>query len=369
MNSLPINLSDILKSLMQALRVSSVFPATVFVLTNCLLILPERVVLDLSVPSTAVLIVTSILALSYLLYAFNAPLIRLIEGYPFRLEWLGRCLSKCQKNQYRHYCDELVLSQKKINEILIHQARLVHKHNLIKPEDKARHEGYRRLERWKREWQVRRNSARQILYYHYPYPKGSEADILPTLLGNTIASFERYAYDRYGVDAVVMWPRLVPVLQKEGFVPFVEGEKTVFDFLLNLSFLTFLLAVEACWFFAPGSPVKGILLLFILGVVAYLLYRAAVIGAVNWGATIEAAFDLYRGHLRKALGMREPISLDQEQKDWQKLSKFYADGVPFGHFVYEGKAESASDQKQEQSGGKKRWSCHQLWGWLRSRSK
>ena len=287
---------------------------------------------------------TAILILSYLLYAFNAPLIRLIEGYPFRFEWLGQILSRCQQAKYRHYYSEMHNAQEKIDEIVIQQNRLVSRYNLLSSEDKTNHKDYSRLEQWKKGWQALRNAANQILYYHYLYPAGNEADIVPTLLGNTIASFEKYAYDRYGINAVIMWPRLVPILQDQGFVPFVENEKTVFDFLLNLAFLILLLAIEVCLVTSIYNPLKGGLISIGLGLVAFLLYKASVVGALNWGGTIEVAFDMYRGHLREALRLKEPTSLEQEQNDWRDLSKFYVDGVPFGRFSYTEKSEIETDQ-------------------------
>jgi hypothetical protein len=329
MKTMSSSLSDVLKSLMQALRVSSVLPATVFVLFNCLLLFPE---FDIDSPSTVILALTTILVLSYLLYAFNAPLIRLAEGYPFRFEWLGRHLTEQQKKSYQHCLEEIGLADDMVKEIKIRQAHLSAEYGLSKPMECA---DYRKLEQWKRKWRIRKDAARQILYYHYPDSADHEADIVPTLLGNTIASFESYPFDRYGIDAVIMWPRIVPILQEEEFIPFVENEKTVFDFLLNLAFLVLLLAIEVGFFIPRQSPMKGLVGSTILVLIAYILYRAEVISAVNWGGTIAVAFDLYRDHLRNLLHLRKPISLDQEQKDWRNLSRFYIRGGSFEDFVYE----------------------------------
>jgi len=361
MNTMSASLIDVLKSLMQALRISSILPAAVFVALNCLLFSSKLASLELSAGSRATLIGTAVLVVSYLLYAFNAPLIRLAEGYPFRLERLGRRLSKRQQDEYRRFQREIELSNEMLREIRIRQGYLLAQHGLDRSKE---HPSYQKLEDWKTTWQIRRNLARQKLHYHYPYPKGDEKDVVPTLLGNTVASFERYPDSRYGIDAVAVWPRLVPILQSERFIPLVQNEKTVFDFLLNLACLTLLLAIEVGWFLSALSPFKGILLCAGFVFLAYVLYRAAVVGAVNWGITVKVAFDLYRGHLREALNLREPTSLDQEKRDWSALSKFYVDGSSFDQFVYEGQTEPEPARPEKPTDKKVRRICW-LWRWVR----
>lgn len=350
MTAISTDLASILKSLAQSLRVSSAFPATVFVWVNVLFVLPRFMSFDPAELPVVVLILTAILVLSYILYAFNVPLIRLAEGYSFQNEAVGQILYERQRKRYKAYRDELRLCEEKRDEIERCQAHLILKYSLITPEVIAQHEAYQQLERWKRRWKMRAAAARRILLDHYvyseesKYPEEDEADIIPTRLGNTIASFERYPYRRYGIQAVAMWPRLVPILQKENFITFVENEKTVFDFLLNMAFLTLMLAVELGCLISLRSPLEGILLLAGLSAAAFVFYGAAIVGAINWGLTVKVAFDLYRGRLRKALQVREPATLEKEQADWQSLSSFFVAGNTFDGFTYEEEVECSPNQ-------------------------
>jgi hypothetical protein len=350
MNAISTDLVSILKSLAQSLRVSSVFPATVFVWVNVLFVLPRFMSFDPAELPVVVLILTAILVLSYILYAFNAPLIRLAEGYSFQNETVGQILYERQKRKYRAYVSELRLCEENARKVARYQLHLILHCNMVDSEGIASHEGFQKLERWRQHWKMRAATAKRVLRYHYVYFENAdhaeerEAAVIPTRLGNTIASFEKYPDTRYGIQAVTMWPRLVPTLQQENFIAFVEDEKTVFDFLLNMTFMSLILAVELGCLISLRSPVRGLLVLTVLTALAYMFYKAAEAGALNWGLTVRVAFDLYRGHLRKAFRIREPATLEEEREDWKSLSNFFIKGTAFDGFVYQQSAGSPSSR-------------------------
>ena len=65
----------------------------------------------------------------------------------------------------------------------------------------------------------------------------SRSQILPTRLGNAIKSFEEYPFLQYGMDAVILWPRIVAVASKD-YLSGIDDTKTSLNFFLNSSFLS-----------------------------------------------------------------------------------------------------------------------------------
>jgi hypothetical protein len=106
---------------------------------------------------------------------------------------------------------------------------------------------------------------------------------MPTLLGNLLRAVEEYPGRRYGLDAVVCWPRLYLLLpeatQKEiGAVRERLNESTR---LLAWSLLFLVWTIWQWW------ALLGL-------VVAWLAYRGMVIAAGVYGDLVRAAFDLHR---------------------------------------------------------------------------
>src|SRR5258708_37349608 len=64
-----------------------------------------------------------------------------------------------------------------------------------------------------------------------------ELFVLPTRFGNVIRCFERYSTLAYGMDAIVLWPRLVAKIGSE-FAATIDEAKTSLDFMLNCSLLS-----------------------------------------------------------------------------------------------------------------------------------
>lgn len=161
------------------------------------------------------------------------------------------------------------------------------------------------------------------------YP--AEHRLLPTTLGNIMRAAEDLPGTRYGLDAIVLWPRLYPLLPKE-LTSILADQRNQLDlagrFCLGFLLLAPISAVfiwrYIWWWLIPG------LSLFL----GWISYRAAIAAALAYGEGINTAFDLYRFKLLKSLHLPLPTDRDSEKKANQKLSDFLRQGIS-ANFKYE----------------------------------
>jgi hypothetical protein len=164
--------------------------------------------------------------------------------------------------------------------------------------------------------------------------------VLPTALGNALRAAESRAGEPYGLDAVVAWPRLYPLLP-EGVRAVVDDQRDSLDIAARLCAVfaaaavisLVLLATHGWWLLVPAGC---------LGL-AWLSYRGAVAAAVAYGEGIRAAIDLHRFDLLAALHLPLPATLEQERAVNEQVSLFLRQGWPV-ELVYEhgaGDAERA----------------------------
>jgi hypothetical protein len=289
LDALSTTLTNTITLLVKSFRLSSLFPALCFVVTNYFLFLSHLPEYD--TPTWLrdegfghLIFLTFLLTalIGYILNYLNFPLIYLAEGYPLRNTRWGRFMIIWYREQKKR---------------LEKQAKLPGSEQKFYEEKLADY-----------------------------FPRDGDG-CAPTALGNVMAAFEAYPSQRYGIDAVYMWPRLLPVLSKEKYAVFVEREKEGFDFFLNFSVLSGVLAVE------------GVLLRLLLkrpmftwvalasGCVAFLSYYwGAVNCARNWGETIKTAFDLYRYQLAERLALEPFKDKKDETETWEAISYFIKRG-------------------------------------------
>lgn len=279
--------------------------------------------------------------LSYLLYASNIPLIRLLEGYVFRDSWLFRLIGHIEERRYQKLSVDITKCDEIIKKTLQLESEL-ELYGLSTPELKHR------LQTIRHNWTNLQAPLMELMHLRFPYP-GQR--LLPTAFGNTIAAFEYYPWARYRMDAVHLWPRLLPILEQKKFTPFVQNEKAILDFLINSGLASVLISLELSiigllsgldWHYFVAS---GLLLDF-----AYVLYHFAVTAAKHWGGLVRVAFDLYREDLRKALYL-PPIqdeSLKEERILWQTISQFivYGEDRHFKGFFYSN-SQANNEQTEE----------------------
>jgi hypothetical protein len=163
------------------------------------------------------------------------------------------------------------------------------------------------------------------------------ASLLPTELGNALRAAETRAGEPYGLDAVVAWPRLYPLLP-DGVRALVDDQRDGLD-----------LAARLCATFAAAAAVS-LVLLFLHGwwllvpvacaALAWLSYRGAIAAAIAYGEGIRAAIDLHRFDLLTAMHLPLPATLEQERAVNEQLSLFLRQAWPVD-FVYDHGAREA----------------------------
>ena len=173
--------------------------------------------------------------------------------------------------------------------------------------------------------QARAQAAWQLQKRYPPAPL-----VMPTALGNTLRAAEHRAGRRYGLDTVVVWPRLYPMLP-ERMLAILDDERTQLDvavrFCVVLGVASVvslgLLITHGWWLLVPVAS---------LGL-AWLAYRAAVGAALAYGEGLETAFDLHRFELLHALHLPLPATSEEERVLNQQLTAFLLQGqrVPFAY--------------------------------------
>ena len=137
-------------------------------------------------------------------------------------------------------------------------------------------------------------------------------DILPTTLGNTLRARERTPERRYGLDAVVCWPRLWSLLPENVRSDLINARFSL-DRLVEIWFwgLLFLL-----WnFLTPWSLVISVVWMI-------LAYSMIIQAAMAYGELFEAAFDLHRMSLYDALAWASPKNSEEEKILGGQLTEF-----------------------------------------------
>ena len=160
---------------------------------------------------------------------------------------------------------------------------------------------------------AREDAARKLRAYP------PESAILPTMLGNVLRSAEGRAGSRYGLDAIVAWPRLYPLLSDKVTAVLNDlrdqldlAARFCVAFGIATEISDIFLAAHGWWLTAAAVTLAG----------ALLSYRAALAAAAAYGQALEAAFDLHRFDLLAALHLPFPADLIGEVTANQELSRF-----------------------------------------------
>ena len=181
----------------------------------------------------------------------------------------------------------------------------------------------------------------------------AEKNVLPTSLGNRFAAFEEYPQNKYRIDGVRAWPRMFPILVRHQFLPYMAEHRSTLDFLLNNSFLLaafglecLLLRILVCQDIHCSLPIVAFFC-------SFCFYLASISSAAQYGELFCAAFDLFRYHLAKALGLASVQSFQDERLMWHGLRNFWREspklnfdklnyrisGWPIDNFEYKEKGQ------------------------------
>jgi hypothetical protein len=159
------------------------------------------------------------------------------------------------------------------------------------------------------------------IYLYYPLPTQPK-EVMPTRLGNILKNAELYSYDRYGINAVLMWTRLYNLFP-ERFLETIAEAKGSLDFMLVVSALSSIFALFSGVYLLIVKA-SGLLFLtcFWGGLfLAWLTYQSALGSALLYAQQIKAGFDLYRHELLKQVRLELPNTPSEEPKLWNKISE------------------------------------------------
>ncbi|MCP4134829.1 MAG: hypothetical protein GY754_27895 [bacterium] len=265
----------------------------------------------------AVFIGILVLLFALILEPMQFGIIRFLEGY-WGNNWAGRLLSK-----------PFVALWKRKRQALEEQGSFLGASKDIPPNER-------------KEKQI----AGSKLEKFYP----AEGRLLPTSLGNILRAAEDSAGDRYGLDGIVLWPRLYPLLSDK-LKALVDDSRNQLDLAGRLCFLFLLLGIISAivLFCYP----QGWLISLVLFLLSWLSYRGAVSAALLYGNLIQTAFDYHRFDLLKTLHLPLPENLLEEIEFNEKLSKFLLQGVPFKMSYDHGKDAAAKKENAPVESGAK----------------
>ena len=175
--------------------------------------------------------------------------------------------------------------------------------------------------------------------------------LLPTRLGNVLRASEIYAFERYCIEGITIWPRLFNVLPSP-FTKNLEEKNNHLLFLLNSSLLVYVNAAfcliagvsglvyqavsgsslgtippDQQTFFVRGfsliMPIEYVFLSVLFIGFGYALYTVAVNAAIDYALFIRSGFDLYRMDLLKQLRQPLPANLSEEKQTWLTLTEYF----------------------------------------------
>jgi hypothetical protein len=134
-------------------------------------------------------------------------------------------------------------------------------------------------------------------YYNYPRTK-YQNEVLPTRLGNILLAGERYPLDRYGIDAIIFWPRLFPLLP-ESFQRDYEEFLQAYEFpvVVALHSCISTLIVSGALLLTHQPPATFVAVLVAGFALAYASYVLGLSSARELAEQMKTAFDLYRDRL------------------------------------------------------------------------
>ncbi len=383
-------ISDFLKStfdesLKKLIQPNGLIPAAIFLLLNLLLIFLPIADADynavawfyaLSDPWKLVIGTALLLVLGYLLASLSSSLLKVMTGELwanslFFGPWLSNSfrskrdeVSRDLKQQRQERdrlaadaarveteCDEqakrIARTKAEIallkNYIHPNLAEIDQKLDLLKTDEEERPALLAALEDARMQLdqvRARYSEAYRLRTLNYP----EQQYIAPTDLGNAVNVTSDYIYNRYGIEMAALWTQMENIVADDKPLQArLDNEKAALDFMVNLSVLLDLFALEfllvRVWLGEFPSAAGGALVFLVLG---YAVYRVAVTKARSWGDAVQCAFDLHREDLRKKMRVREFRGLTDERAVWEKLSGWLMWGKPFPENVFEASAPAVS---------------------------
>lgn len=178
-------------------------------------------------------------------------------------------------------------------------------------------------------WRLTEIQAQRRVADNYAQYPLSRNQVMATRLGNVLRAAERYPYDRYGADAVLVWPRLYPLLPDSVITSIAQARESL-EFLLVLSALaTSFGALSGVFLLAVTAPAWLFLLCFWGAmVIAIAAYRSSLGAAQVYAEILRSAFDLYRLDVLTAMHLPTPVNAVAERQRWREVSRLILRNAP-----------------------------------------
>ena len=258
--------------------------------------------------------------IGFTLTALNTFILKMFEGYviPFPVRFL---YNKSRKTY-----------QQKAYDLMVHRNNL---------QSEVRH--LEKRTRYNSDLEAKLEDLRDEYYkvasdYDQTYPEDLN-DVLPSRFGNTLKAAENYSGERYGLDGVHFWPRLIQVIPID-YKLSIDNVRNELSFLVNMSVLsiTFSLLCVLAMFYSMSTvnvaiATPAIYAEFVGKAAKYLIaaalgfincrifYNASIFSVGSFGLMIRSSFDLFRLDLLKKLGLERPKDSIEEFESWNRMNE------------------------------------------------
>lgn len=221
------------------------------------------------------------------------------------------------------------------------------------------------------------------LFFYYP---SNPEQMMATRLGNVLKAAELYAWERYGIDSVLLWPLLQSRLP-DAFSSQLQDAKASFDLMATLfgflvlfgvplslwgsyrssgsfpwwvPFITGLIALAQRRILPIGLALLAVILSFlvqrapvilhiqvlatllaILFLLLWLCYQNAIQAVLGYGESIRAAFDLSRWEVLDGLHLPLPTDIVHEREVWKYVNQLLAYNIITTPLAYRTTAQEA----------------------------
>ena len=260
----------------------------------------------------AILLIIASIVLAVILIPFQTSIIRILEGYwseniiitPFIN--LGK---KIQRNRLKGIEED---EKKKIKKI---DKELQDKLKTNKSEYHDQDNSVAELEKSR----VRFSTLfKQRTYFP------DENRLLPTALGNVMRASEDSTMKKYGLESVIVWPRLYAILP-ESMKNILDDQRTKVDLSTRLCLIFIFSFIISSPFLLKLNIFLSIPIFCLI--LAWLTYNGSISACLIYGQGIQTAFDLYRFDLLTSLHLKLPFDRRDEIILNKKVSTFLGLGL------------------------------------------
>jgi hypothetical protein len=162
--------------------------------------------------------------------------------------------------------------------------------------------------------------------------------MMPTRLGNALASLDDYAESRYGLDTTALWLRLWGVLSKEERKEVADAQATVetmINLCVALGVLALMIGIGSLvgaaggwhWWDREIPALQSAAFAAVAFSLAAMCYWGAVFAVGTYAEHVIRCIDLHRLKLFGTMGFKLPKNVEKERDSLKQLGKFFNDGA------------------------------------------